>query len=55
MAERVKIRQRKKTDENYVSGEKVWVHATYFGDLKVTKYFSLLFLLFYSCYFTFCS
>ena len=35
MAERVKMQDRKKTDETFVSGERVWVCAAYFDDLKV--------------------
>ena len=35
MAERVKMRDHKKTDETFVSGERVWVHAAYFDDLLV--------------------
>ena len=35
MAERVKMQDHKKTDETFVPGERAWVYATYFDDLKV--------------------
>ena len=35
MAERVKMQDRKKTDETFVPGERVWVYAAYFDDLKI--------------------
>ena len=42
MAERVKMRDRKKTDETFVPGERVWVYAAYFDDLNV-KYLLIKF------------
>ena len=35
MTERVKMRYRKKTDETFAPGERLWVYAAYFDDLKV--------------------
>ena len=35
MTERIKMRNRKKTDETFVPGERVWVYVAYFDDLKV--------------------
>ena len=35
MAEKVKIQDCKKTDETFVPGERVWVYAAYFDDLKI--------------------